>query len=66
MSAMTKKKSNMNIDEKLNDILSWLNEHGLKKEAAELDSLIKSSDDLSSSDSREENREESRSPSTDK
>ena len=43
----------MSIDEKLRDILSWLNKHDLKSEAAELESLIKNSKKLPA-DSRDE------------
>lgn len=36
----------MNIDEKLKDILSWLNKHDLGKEAEELETLLKEASDL--------------------
>jgi len=38
----------MNIDEKLKDILSWLNKHDLSKEAAELEALLKEASNLES------------------
>jgi hypothetical protein len=36
----------MNVDEKLKDILKWLDKHGLKDEANDLESLIKNSESL--------------------
>ena len=48
----------MNIDEKLKDILSWLNKHDLSKEAAELEVLLREASDLESETKPDTNSKE--------